>query len=601
LRRAVFSLKTTRTALGLYGTLLVLPTLVLGWLHWRALEKEYEAELASVPELAQDGVRRIAGAMRDRLEKIVEAESVRPFTDYSEFVFPEESFGDEITAQRSPMVRRQLPVGILAWFTFDRKAGPDGQIEVLVGDDTFGREGVAENFIPIIQDYRQRKGEDHLLTRVTELEGTPQAFPLRSVALHLRNDDLECVESCSEQMVDRVISASVSEFRLQFYVDDEDKPRAIASRRIIATGPLEDLPPGAECLYPLTKGFGIQQGFLIDVNWLFKDLPLELEAQVLDANASLRKPDPAGPIDRIDTVFASLFPVQVLGFETFDDADSTYSKLEVEIDTDDLRARFQKQARNLLVVGLMLVLTLATGMTLLYRSVRRELEHAHRMQNFVAAVTHELRTPLSTIRLHGEMLLDGWASDPAKQQEYYGRIVRETDRLSTLVENVLEKSRLKETVTTPVTGNLNEIVENLRTDFENGDSPDLTFELAPRLPDVWMTPEAIAGILSNLIENARKYATVPAGGEPILVSTRWDGEQALLEVSDRGPGVPAEEKEHVFEAFYRVGSEATRTNTGTGLGLHLVRLHAESAGARVSIHDREGGGSIFRVAWRTAG
>ena len=98
-------------------------------------------------------------------------------------------------------------------------------------------------------------------------------------------------------------------------------------------------------------------------------------------------------------------------------------------------------------------------MTLIYRSVNRELEQAHRTQNFVAAVTHELRTPVSTIRLHGEMLLDGWAADEEKRQEYYRRIVRETGRLSTLVENVLEKSKLKEEVTKPEPHDLNEVVK----------------------------------------------------------------------------------------------------------------------------------------------
>jgi len=216
-------------------------------------------------------------------------------------------------------------------------------------------------------------------------------------------------------------------------------------------------------------------------------------------------------------------------------------------------------------------------------------------------VTHELRTPVSTIRLHGEMLLDGWAADEDKRQEYYKRIVRETKRLSTLVENVLEKGRLKEKVTEPQLSDLNAEVRRIERDLASGDGrDDLAFDLAPRLPEIWLTPDGVAGILSNLVENARKYAPVPDDGEPILVRTRWDGERALLEVADRGPGVPPEEHENIFQAFYRVGSEATRTTTGTGLGLHLVQLHADVSGAKVSVLDRKGGGSIFRIAYRAS-
>ncbi len=582
----------------MYGAILVLPTLIFGWMYWRELESEYEAELASVPEDAGDGARRIANAMRGQLEKLLEFESKRPFTEYADYVLPEEALSDDLLAQRSPLASKDLPTGVLAYFRFDRQEGPDGEVEVYVGDDTYRRKGIAENFIPIVEDYRQRKGEDYVLSSVRD-HGTPLVVPLAVVALYMGSNDLECVKKCSNSMEDSTIVVSVSDFRLQFFLDDDGVPRAVASRRVYSTvGPLDVLQSGADCLAPLVKGFHLQQGFLIDVNWLFQELPFRIETQTLNKHESLRRAEAGGPIDMPESVFATLYPVDELAFETFRRSDARYGELQVLINTDDIKASFEKQARNLLIVALMLVLTLATGMTLLYRSVTRELENARRMQNFVAAVTHELRTPVSTIRLHGEMLLDGWASEEAKTL-YYERIVRETHRLSTLVENVLEKSRLKETKVEPQAVDLNACIEVMREDLRGStEHEDLAFDLAPRLPDVWLTVDGLRGILSNLIENARKYAPVEPGGEPIRISTRWDGERALLEVSDRGPGVPHSERDQIFEAFYRVGSEATRTATGTGLGLHLVRLHAEASGAHVSVHTRDGGGSIFRVAWR---
>jgi signal transduction histidine kinase len=254
----------------------------------------------------------------------------------------------------------------------------------------------------------------------------------------------------------------------------------------------------------------------------------------------------------------------------------------------------------------MLALSLSTGFVLLWRSVASDLQQAQRTENFVAAVTHELRTPLASIKMHGEMLLDGWARDPKKQQEYYRRIVRETERLSTLVERVLEKARLASGPAAPAPGDLSSAVASLEEQLLRwGDSehPDLAFDLAEDLPAVMLNHDAVRSIVINLVENARKYAPVEAARadtDPIRVVTRLEGQRVLLEVLDRGPGVPAEEREQIFQAFYRVGNEATRTARGTGLGLHLVALHAHSIGGHAEVLPRPGGGSIFRVSFRTA-
>src|SRR5262249_2094453 len=113
--------------------------------------------------------------------------------------------------------------------------------------------------------------------------------------------------------------------------------------------------------------------------------------------------------------------------------------------------------------------------------------------------------------------------------------------------------------------------------------------------------DGVRSIVANLVENARKYAPVGEGGEPIRLVTRRSDRGADLEVLDRGPGIPVQERTRVFEAFYRVGNEATRTTQGTGLGLHLVALQSEAMGARVQVLDRDGGGTVFRVTFQRAG
>jgi signal transduction histidine kinase len=398
---------------------------------------------------------------------------------------------------------------------------------------------------------------------------------------------------------------STSQFLLQFYLqtypDGSTRPRAFASRLVLCS-PVGEVPNEAPCVAALARGFELYQGFVIDVGWLLHELPASTARQALSGAEELREAPQALPYDNVGKVFAEIFPIRELGFDTYAPQEQSYGRLEVSINTESIDERFENQSRRFLSVGLMLVLTLATGITLMYKSVTRELEQAHRMQNFVAAVTHELRTPISAIRLHGEMLLDGWAEAPGKRQEYYRRILRETARLSTLVERVLEKSRLKETRVEVREADLNAEVEASLEALERADGrEDLRISLAPGLPRVWTTPDAVEGILSNLVENARKYAPMADGGEPILVTTRREDKAVLVEVADRGPGVPSSERDRIFEAFYRMGSEATRTATGTGLGLHLVRLHAEACGARASVLSREGGGSVFQVAFRPVG
>lgn len=596
--------KTTHNALGLYGILLVLPTLVFGWLYWRELKRDYDDQLAVVPEDAQDGARRILQGMQGKLDEFLGTENARPFFHYGE-IFPSgDVVGDPFALQDSPLVRDGLPRGILGWFSFDILEDQDRPIEIFTGNAD--PRGIREAGLrTVLHEFRLNKRYEGLRERLRELDGMAStSVPMWAVAINRSHDeDLECLEACGESIQDRNLKINVSEMHLEFYFDEQGEPRAIASRQVTLFPQEDSLPEDADCLQSLLlDGFGVRQGFVLDVGWLFGYLPQHIASQVLSENEELKEPSTKMPIQNVGSVFAELRPVRDLGFSVADAQDKMYGRLEVEINTDRIKERFESQSKRFLLVAGMLVLTLAIGITLLYRSVNIELEQAHRMQNFVAAVTHELRTPVSTIRLHGEMLLDGWASDEDKRQEYYARIVRETDRLSTLVENVLEKSRLKESRVEPEVGDLNEVIERLKPRLRPaaGERDDLRFELEPDAPLVLLTDEGVTGILTNLVENARKYAPPGADGEPVVVRTRTAGRRVILEVADRGPGVPPTEKDKIFQAFYRVGSESTRTAPGTGLGLHLVSLHAEAVGAEVSLQARDGGGSVFQVAFLIA-
>lgn len=599
---------TTRSALGLYGVLVVLPTLAFGWLYWRSLVREHEDQMLQVPREADHAARNILDGMRERLEHLIEVEEQREFYLYADLFTPEEMHGDAFALQPSPLQRIPRPEGIATWFSFDT-ADPGEPIELFTGKTTpEERQAITDEYRPFLDDYRTRKAiEDSFQGAGSNQNLEPIHFPLSVVAIvkgHRSRAEVDCLIECSPQMESRLLTVGVSRFTLEFFMTEEGRPFAVGSRRVVYEPSATDLPEDAPCLSPLLgEGFSAHQGFVLEADWLVGRLAdSEADRILRDADEELLTVFRLGPLEEVCATCAPVYPVRELGFETYHPGHAEFGKLQVAIKTQHLFERFESQRRRFLVVAGVLVLSLATGMLLLYRSVSRELQHARRTQNFVAAVTHELRTPLSTIRLHGEMLYDGWATEPEKQQEYYARILRETDRLSTLVERVLEKSRLKGARPEPAPADLNGFIERLAPDLENPDgrTRDLELDLASDLPNALFVPESVASILGNLVENARKYAPVEEGGEPIQIRTRLEQGRILLQVADRGPGVPKEERSRIFEAFFRSGNEATRTTTGTGLGLHLVDLQAKASGAEASVLPREGGGSIFQVAFSQA-
>lgn len=606
-------LTTRNTALVLYGVLLVLPTLVLGGLHWHQLRSDHEAALAAVPGDAADAARRLTEAMKRRLSDLVEREEVRPFYHYKKSYFPPGTIGAELAFVPSPLASGPVPQGVLGWFSYRASSEPETSIEVYGGDRANGAgwSNEAARLARAVRDLIDHDRQEVIWIRTMRMRSMrTDLLPLPAAAINLSpEEDVDCLRDelpALRNLQTESTKVHVFAMHLRFYVEPDGTPRILASRTVLVD-PDKRLREMPSCFDNLGWGASLVQGFFIDPRWLFTEMPSSLARQVLDVTQEFVPFGSAAPRPLDQTEVIKILPVKELGFETYHKADESYGELEVVMNTRDLETRFRSQSLHFFGVAAMLILSLSTGMALLLRSVRRDLEAARRTENFVAAVTHELRTPLSSIRLYGEMLQDGWVEDPEKRAEYYRRIVRETGRLETLVERVLEKSQITSNEARPEPGDLNRVLAALAPslcEVGNGrDATDLVFELAPELPPVLLNPEGVRSIVANLVENARKYAPVPVGvasAEPIRVVTRLVHGNVVLEVKDRGPGIPPAEKSRIFEAFYRVGNEATRTARGTGLGLHLVALQAQAMQARVQALDRKGGGTVFRVTFRTA-
>ncbi|TMA33640.1 MAG: HAMP domain-containing histidine kinase [Deltaproteobacteria bacterium] len=255
------------------------------------------------------------------------------------------------------------------------------------------------------------------------------------------------------------------------------------------------------------------------------------------------------------------------------------------------------------LVAVLLVLG-AVGLFAVHRTAAVVMHYAERRSNFAAAVTHELKTPLTAIRMYAEMLRDGLVPGEAKRREYYATITGESERLSRLVDNVLEFSKLEGgrrelAIAVGMVGPVLEDAAEKLAPHAAREGFSLAVRVEDGLPAVRFDRDALLQMLFNLVDNAMKYA---AGSDrrTVELEARREGEAVTVAVRDFGPGVARAHLEHVFEPFYRGESELTRTTKGTGIGLALVKELAERMGAAVSGANADGGGFRVRLAFPVA-
>jgi signal transduction histidine kinase len=244
-----------------------------------------------------------------------------------------------------------------------------------------------------------------------------------------------------------------------------------------------------------------------------------------------------------------------------------------------------------------LVAVIVAGIVATWRLMRRETEMARLKSDFVANVSHDLKTPLSVIRMFGETLEMGRVTDEGRRQEYYRVITREGERLSRLIDNVLDFSRIeggRQTYDMTPTA-----VEPLvRATLEAFAYPlaqqgfKVEVHAGAELPDVTMDADAVGQALANLIDNAIKYS---GDDRALTIDARVVDQRLVVTVSDRGVGIARGEQARIFEKFYRVGRSDTQGRRGSGVGLALVRHVAEAHGGDVTVESAPGEGSRFSL------
>jgi|SRR5579859_224499 len=253
-------------------------------------------------------------------------------------------------------------------------------------------------------------------------------------------------------------------------------------------------------------------------------------------------------------------------------------------------------------IVLTLIAAIVLGGWLMAADVRRKIRMAQQKTDFVSNVSHELKTPLTSIRMFADMLAEGRVAEPERQTNYLRIISAESARLTRLINNVLDFARMErgapsgERRSCDLVEIVREVVDTCRPHLETV-GVALAFEIENKVETLPLVADrdALAQVILNLLSNAEKY-----GRHEILVRVRWEKQpgsfrSGCVDVLDRGPGIPAKKLDAIFQPFHRLDDSLASGVSGSGLGLTLARRMARDNGGDITYSPRAGGGSCFTL------
>jgi len=240
---------------------------------------------------------------------------------------------------------------------------------------------------------------------------------------------------------------------------------------------------------------------------------------------------------------------------------------------------------------------LVFGLVLTIRAVSHELELARMKSDLVSTISHEFKSPLAAIRQLAEMLHSGRLPSEERRQKYYDILLEQSERLSLLIDNVLNLARIEEGrkefffEAADLGVLLQEVVSSIREQVGH-EGFEISFDAGKESVTAQVDREALSQALANLLDNAVKYS---GDSKRVVVRLSVEDNQAIIAVRDSGVGIRKEELDKVFERFYRCGDELTRTVRGTGLGLSLVKEIVAAHKGSVHVESELGKGSTFSI------
>jgi len=626
-----------------YALLLVVPALLIAGFGLYSVAREDRTRRADARRHAAAEVRRFVDEEAAELEVVRARESARPYFQYQARYMP----ADALVANGPAFVSSPLAAApddprVLGWFQWTLSQGVVAGPELFPGPDVAWRATLVEGFAPRLRAILERASRDPGVATAPAVK-----VPVQIV---MANEE-------AGQLLEEVQVAAGSN-RATNYLENFQKRQAagpVAPAAPTATDVAAPAAPGgAPAPAASPAGADVVEVTVTPFTYLLRDpqvpgafdvvawrvvwIPGEaaaarrsaprdrwlLQGYVVDAGRSFpaaftpvggdvvvaRGTAPwTGPLPDLRT--ASTFARRVAGGSLLDRlggppdpgpaTPASWPGLFVVAEPADTALDAERRASllryGLLVAGLLAVS--AIGLFVVARTVRREMEVAERKQDFVAAVTHELKTPLASIRMYADMLKEGWVPEGETPEDYADRIVGETQRLSSLVDQVLELAALDRgsATVTAVPGDLGACVRDavaLVDPAARAAGVPVAVEVAPGLAPLRFDAGLVRALVVNLVDNAVKYSA-HAPTKDVRVAVRPGAGTVDVVVADRGPGIPEAEQGRLFQAFSRGGREDTRTARGVGLGLALVRRYADAHRAKVVLDSAPGRGTTVTV------
>lgn len=274
-------------------------------------------------------------------------------------------------------------------------------------------------------------------------------------------------------------------------------------------------------------------------------------------------------------------------------------QLGILLKGETIQGLVKSRSTTNLILILILIIILITGVYIVFKNIRKEMELAKIKSDFVSNVSHELRTPLALISMFAETLEMGRAASEEKKKEYYTIISKEATRLSRIVNKILSFSRIeagrKEYHFSRV--NINLLVEDVFKSYQfhlHNNGFKFSFLPADVVPEIEADGEAISEAIINLIDNAIKYSN---DKKEISIITGVNQGVIFIEVKDKGVGISEENQKKIFEKFYRVSDGLIHNTKGTGLGLTLVKHIVEAHKGKIKVKSKLNEGSSFILSF----